>query len=354
MDTNELSEREKRILRSIINEFVLTANPVASRFIAKHYEMGLSPATIRNIMADLEEAGFLKHPHTSAGRIPTDKGYRLFVDSLMDPPALRSDQKESISRELAAFTEETDELLKITAMMLSDVTNQLACVTYPKLDTGILEKIQLVQLTSSRILVVVSITSGLVKTITLELNSGIRDNHIQIIQTLLNERLSGLTFSEIKRTFGERFKDVSETYRPIIRVFMDSADRIFTGIKKNEKAVVTGAKNILKQPEFEDPGHFQSIIELIEDKDVIVHFMNDDDKVNNAPAVPQNDLVIRIGSENKSEIFNDYSVIAKDYKVGEVSGTIGIVGPSRMDYSRIIANVVYIAEILSQYMKRTD
>ncbi|MCU7493455.1 MAG: heat-inducible transcription repressor HrcA [Ignavibacteria bacterium] len=345
MEPIELSDREKTILRNIIQQFVLTANPVGSSNLTKQYGLGLSSATIRNIMADLEEAGYLNHPHTSAGRVPTDKGYRFFVNSLMEPPLLKEEEKETIMRELKMFMQETDDLIQVTSALLSDITNQLAMVTYPKLDTGRLEKLQIVQLTSSRILVVVSIKSGLVKTITLEINAEFNGDHIEAVQRLLNERLSGLTLSEIKRTIGERFRDISENYRPIIRVFLDSADRIFTGFERSDRAIITGAKNILRQPEFEKHELFQSVIELIEDKDVIVHILNN--KVSS-----ENDLVIKIGSENESERLTDYSLITKDYTIGDVSGTIGIVGPRRMQYSKMIASIVYVAEVLSEYMKK--
>jgi len=340
----ELTEREKVILRNIIHQFVITANPVGSRNIARKTELGLSPATIRNIMADLEEAGFLNHPHTSAGRVPTDKGYRFYVDSLMEPPKISNMEKNLIENEIKNNINETDDLIRATATILSDITNQLACVTFPKLDTGILEKIQIVQLTSSRILVVVSIKSGLVKTITLELNAEFSSNYIENVQQLLNERLAGLTFSEIKKTFGERFKDVSEIYRPIIRIFLDSADKIFTDIKKTEKAVITGAKNIIRQPEFENPEHFQSVIEMIEDNDVIIHIMDKKKK--------ENDLVIRIGNENEIDKLNEYSIISKDYNIGNISGSLGVIGPRRMEYSKVIATVVYVAEVLSEYFKK--
>ncbi|HEX2868357.1 MAG TPA: heat-inducible transcriptional repressor HrcA [Ignavibacteriales bacterium] len=346
MEPIELSDREKSILRNIIQQFVLTASPVGSKNLTSKFGLGLSSATIRNIMADLEDAGYLNHPHTSAGRVPTDKGYRFFVDSLMDPPLLKDDEKEIILRELSVFMQETDDLVQVTSALLSDITNQLALVTYPKLDTGRLEKLQIVQLTSSRILVVVSIKSGLVKTITLEINAEFNGDHIEAVQRLLNERLSGLTLSEIKRTIGERFRDISENYRPIIRVFLDSADRIFTGFNSpSDRAVITGARNILRQPEFEKHEHFQSVIELIEDKDVIIHIMNN--KVSS-----ENDLVIKIGKENESERLSDYSLITKDYSIGDVSGTIGIVGPRRMQYSKMIASIVYLAEVLSEYMKK--
>jgi len=344
MDVIELNEREKSILRNIINYFLLTANPVGSRNLTKKYNLGFSPATIRNIMSDLEDEGFLNHPHTSAGRVPTDKGYRYYVDTLMDPPDLGNEEKELIRRELKTFTDETDELFKITSVLLSDITNQLAYVTYPNVDTGILEKLQIVQLTTSRLLVVVSIKLGLVKTITLELKAELNRNHISFVERLLNEKLSGLTFAEIRKTFVERFKDVAETYQPIIRVFIDSADKIFTDVIKNEKGVVTGVKNILKQPEFSDQQHFQNIIELVEDKDIILQFMN---------ASPTNDqVVVKIGSESNSDIFSEYSLISKEYKIGDIKGRLGIVGPKRMQYSKVIAIVEFVAEKLSEYLKK--
>lgn len=344
MSFEELNEREKTILRNIIHQFILTATPVGSRNIAKKYDLGLSPATIRNIMADLEESGFLDHPHTSAGRIPTDKGYRFFVNALMDPPALKSEEKDFINHELKRYTDETDELINITSNILSDITNQLACVTFPKLDTGVLEKLQIVQLTTTRILVVISIKSGLVKTITLELTAELSINNISAVERLFNERLAGLTFIEIKKSFNERFQDVSEAYKPIVRVFIDSADKIFTNLKSSEKAVITGASNILKQPEFGKQEHFQSIIELIEDKDVIIKFMDQNSLDNN--------VIVRIGSENKSLRLSEYSVITKEYKIGDITGRLGIVGPRRMQYSKIIAIVEYVAEQLSEYLKR--
>jgi heat-inducible transcriptional repressor len=341
----ELNEREKNILRNVIQQFILTASPVGSKNFARQYTPGLSPATIRSIMSDLEESGYLDHPHTSAGRIPTDKGYRFYVDNFATTKEICSEVQDTISRELETVASETDELLRVTSILLSDITNQLACVTYPKLDTGILEKLQIVQLTGSRILVVVSIKSGLIKTLSLELNAEVRTEHIIFIQDLINERLSGLTFIEIRKTFNERFRDISGIYKPIIRVFIDSADKIFTDLNKPEKMLITGTKNILRQPEFEKSEQFQSIIELIEDKDVIVHIM---DKT----AVDRESLIIKIGSEISSERLSDFSLISKEYTIGEVTGRIGVMGPKRMEYSKVIASVIYVAEMLNEFLKK--
>ncbi|MDP3581843.1 MAG: heat-inducible transcription repressor HrcA, partial [Ignavibacteria bacterium] len=162
MQDYQLKDREKAILRFVIHQFILTANPVGSRNVSKKFDMGLSPASIRNVMADLEEMGLLGHPHTSAGRTPTDKGYRVYVDSLMDPPFIDAKAKQIVDLNLVSAQTETENLLQVTSAILSDLTNQLAMVTYPKFEQAVLEKIQIVQLSSTRILVVVSVQSGMI------------------------------------------------------------------------------------------------------------------------------------------------------------------------------------------------
>lgn len=343
----DLTEREKTILRYIIQQFILTANPVGSRNIFKKYEIGLSPASIRNIMADLEESGYLGHPHTSAGRVPTDKGYRFYVDSLMEPPRLGRQEKEFINSEFETAGPDADELLKITSYVLSNITNQLACVTYPNIGNAMLEKLQIFSLSSTRIMVVLSIKSGMINTITLEIKTEVKPDHIHTVERLLNERLSGLQLAEIKNTLGERIKDYSsDELNPIIRVFIDSADKIFADNPSSEKSIITGAKNILKQPEFGDYEHFQGVIELMEDKEVIVHIMDDKKKIDS------NKVSIIIGSETENDKLNDYSIITREYKVGRVTGKLGIVGPKRMEYSKAVAAVVYVAETLSKVLKK--
>jgi heat-inducible transcriptional repressor len=339
----ELNEREKTILRHVIQQFILTASPVGSRNITKKYEVGLSPASVRNIMSDLEEAGYIDHPHTSAGRVPTDKGYRFYVDSLMDIKQLKNPEKAFIKESLEEGIE-TDEILRISSTLLSKITKQLACVTYPKLETGILEKIQIVSLSSTRILVVISIKSGLVKTITLELSTEIEQSKIDPVQSLLNERLAGLTFNEIRTTFNERFKDlIDEDDNSIIRLFYDSVDKIFKDVLRKDSLVISGAKNMIRQPEFENPERFQSIIELIEDEDIIIHILEKSGE--------KNEIFISIGSENEDIKLTDYSFITKEYSLGETSGIMGIIGPKRMEYSKVIAIIDYMSKMLSEMLK---
>ena len=340
----DLNDREKTILRSIVQQFILTASPVGSRNITKRFDVGVSPATVRNIMSDLEESGFINHPHTSAGRIPTDKGYRYYVDALMEIQKLKNSDKGFIDKNLDQNILETDEILKIASKLLSTITKQIACVTYPTLDNGILEKIQLVILSSTRLLVVVSIKSGLVKTMTLEFDTEVESEKLHKVESLLNERLNGLTFQEIRKTFKDRLSDIGDAEKPIIRLFIDSVDRIFKDHKKEDKLLITGATNVIQQPEFDDPGKFQSVIELIEDKDIIIHIM-DKRRIGN-----NNNVLISIGSENEEEKFNEYSLITKEYTFGETSGTVRIIGPKRIEYSKVVAIVSYLGDMLSEVL----
>lgn len=340
----ELSEREKSILRYVIHQFILTANPVGSRNISKKYDIGLSPATIRNIMADLEDTGLLGHPHTSAGRVPTDLGYRFYVDSLMGAPKLSRAEKRSV--ESTIDSKKADDLVKATSTILSNITNQLALITYPRLSNSILEKIQIVRLSNSRILVVVTVVPGIVKTITLELQISVQQSKLNSVQRILNQRLSGLRFSEIRNSLADRVRNFpAQELKPIIRVFLESADKIFNE-QKNSQSVISGTKNILSQPEFEDVEQFQSIIELVEDKDVIVHVM-DKQVIDDQKAVS-----IKIGAENEEKKFVRYSMITKEYKVGGGSGTIGIIGPKRMEYDKVVAAVEYVAKLLSKELEK--
>jgi len=299
-------------------------------------------------MSDLEESGYIDHPHTSAGRIPTDKGYRIYVDSLMELQKLRKKEIGIIEKSFEQSETDTDELLKLTSKLLSNITRQLAAVTYPKVDSGTLEKIQIVSLSSTRILVVISIDSGLVKTITLEQQTELKPSQIDSVQRLLNERLSGLSLKDIRKTFKDRFKDVPEDHKSIMRLFIDSADKIFKDIHSSNKVLISGAKDVIRQPEFDIPERFQSVIELIEDQDVIIHILEKGGESRS------DQVYISIGSENEDQKLQDYSSISKEYKIGNISGTLGVIGPKRMEYSKVVAIVDYVSKLLSEVLTNVN
>jgi heat-inducible transcriptional repressor len=261
----------------------------------------------------------------------------------MDTPKLNKDEYDLIDSKFEDNISETDEILKITSSLLSNITHQLACVSYPKFDNAILEKIQLVSLSSSKLLVVISIRTGMIRTITLEITTGYEKESLKKIESFLNQRLSGLTFTEIRNTITDRVRSYSGSMKkPVVRVFLDSVEHIFKDAKTSKDTIITGTKNILNQPEFSTAENFKSIIELAEDKDIIIHIM--DEKTSNHSG----DVSVTIGSESNEEKLNDYSMVVKEYYIGPVIGSIGIIGPKRMEYSHTIASVTYMAELLSK------
>lgn len=354
MQSSELTQREKNILRYIVQQFILTAAPVGSRNITKKYEIGLSPASVRNIMSDLEDSGFIDHPHTSAGRIPTDKGYRVYVDYLMDLQKIKGAEKNLLNKELTADHLSQNDIIETTTRLLSRITNQLACVVYPDIESGILTKLQLVLVSPKRLLVILSIASGLLKTITLELNYEIEEKYTDPVQSLLNEKLSGLKLSEIRETFAERIKSSGDLHEnPLLKAIYSSLDKIFKDTNIKEKVVVSGGRNLIKQPEFENPGKFESIVELIEDKDIIVHIL-DKPSLTAENSIPKTlEVNVAIGSELNSKNLEDYSVVIKEYKIGKINGKLGIVGPKRMDYSKIIAIIDYTSKLLTEVLNKS-
>jgi len=342
-DKNQaLNEREQSILHHVVHNYIQTAIPVGSRYISRHFESSLSAASIRNVMADLEELGFLSHPHTSAGRVPTDLGYRFYIDYLMEMQQLGDDEKLRIRQQLNQAND-ADEMLRETSRLLGKISHQLGIVTSPHLSSGIFEKIELVPIAGSKILVVISIRTGIVRTIMMEIGVEIRRDHLEEVGRLLNERLSGLTLLEIRDSFVDRVRDVTTEHTGLIRLFIESVDQLFTDSKERDKVLIGGTKNIIEHPEFVDPKNFRSVIELIENEDIIVHLLEKHDEL-------QKGFVVTIGSENKDESTKEYSFITGTYDAEGVTGRVGIFGPTRMNYSKVIPLVDYVAQTIAKML----
>lgn len=342
VNNDQLSERERDILRHVVHNYIQTAVPIGSRYISKRFEKQLSPATIRNVMADLEELGFLSHPHTSAGRVPTDIGYRYYVDYLMEVSDLSNRQKDEIEKQLdAALAGET--LLRETSKLLGKITKQLSVVTSPHIASGVFEKLELLPISASKLLVVISIRSGLVKTIMLEVGVELSRQSLEQINRLLNERLAGLTLQQIRETFAERVKDVQDDKTGLVRLFIDSVDKLFDDVREHDKVHISGTQNIIDQPEFGDPRNFRSVIELIENDDIIVHLLEKHDEL-------EKDFVITIGSENEDQKAKEYSVVTATYNLKGVMGRVGIIGPRRMDYAKAVPLIDYVAKSIARML----
>ncbi len=343
----ELTDREKTILQYVVRDFIETATPVGSRYISRRHgdHLGLSPASIRNVMSDLEDLGYIDHPHTSAGRIPTDRGYRLYLDTLMKRETLSDAELEVIRRNLGA-AEETDALLRETSRLLGRISHQLFVVTSPRLSSGTLEKLELIQIMPNRIIVIISIKSGLVRTIMMEVASEIPREKLEDLARFLNERLSSLTLQQIRDSFLERVRDAQNEETGLIRLFIDSVDKLFLP-ERTAKIHIGGADKIIEQPEFVNAQDFRSVIELINDEEMIIHVLQKSEG-------KLHEVNVRVGEENEDEKLKPYSVITSTYTIGEVPGSIGVIGPKRMPYARMIPLVDYVAQMISEMFERTQ
>ncbi|MCL5267506.1 MAG: heat-inducible transcriptional repressor HrcA [Bacteroidetes bacterium] len=334
--THELNDREREVLRAVVHNFILTATPVGSKFISQKQDIDLSPATIRHVMAQLEELGYLNHPHTSAGRVPTDKGYRFYLDSLMSLEVLQEDDQARIALGLKASFD-SSELLSEASKLLGKVSRQLSLVSAPYLGDAVLTRIELIFLNRSRILVVLSLETGLIKTIVLEVESEVSQDGLRKVNSLLNERLAGLRLSEIRETILERVGDYAD--EEVISRFTSMSERIFSARPEADKIHIGMPQGLLSHPEFDLPENLKGILEILGDENVILHILEKSDA--NEP------ITVKVGSENEDEKLKDYSLITARYEAGGVKGTVGIVGPRRMQYSRLIPLVDFVAKVIT-------
>jgi len=343
MAFENLTDREKQVLYNLIDYYIASADPVGSRVIANKFKMGLSPATIRNTLQDLEEMGLVHQPHTSAGRVPTDLGYRVYVDYLLKPEELTPQEKEAIRKSILKEGRGINELLGQTCKVLGDITRQLGVTVAPKFEEGVLKRLELIPISEGRVMVVVVVQSGLARSVVLEVESSISENDLREVEQVLNERLTGLTLKQVRDTVSKRLADVSGQGR-LINLIVDSKEKIWTE-GRPEDIHLAGADNLLAQPEFSRVEKITGLIKLLEDGTILSEFLSN---------AQEEGLVITIGRENKfSEIMN-CSLVTSRYKVGKISGTIGIIGPTRMPYSKLVSVVEYTAKTITEVLSGLD
>ncbi|NTU53957.1 MAG: heat-inducible transcription repressor HrcA [Chlorobiaceae bacterium] len=346
----ELTLRERQVLGIIIQSYVVSATPVGSRTIARNYNLGLSDATIRNVMADLEADGFISQPHTSAGRVPTDKGYRYYVDLIMNVSRIDELDKKMIDENIGPRGTElkgsSAEVLGVAARVLGSISRQLGVVLPPRLSNAVFERLDIVQLSSMRIMVVIAIQSLFVKTIVMELMAEISRQKIDEVVNILNERLSGLTLDEIRSSIGQRLSDCRDGREGLMQSIVGAADDLFDESSILERLYVSGAEYIVEQPEFQQPNKVRDIITMIGDKFGMAQL------VDNAASSPDRTgreikVAISIGIENSTGNAADLTIVSSPYYAGKMIGKVGIMGPKRMDYDHAVRVVNYMAGCLS-------
>ena len=324
-----MDDRKIKVLHAIINSYLLNAEPIGSRTISKQYNLGVSSATIRNEMSDLEDLGYLNKPHTSAGRVPSDKAYRLYVNQILRTEKTKMDmeKKNDIKRILVKESKEIDRLIQNSAKILSAITSYTALAISPQLKKIRLKHIQLISIDETEILVVLVSDSGIVKNTIFQMEQKIPEEQLIIISNFLNNKLKGLTIREIGKTMDKGifkemydFKEIIDNIIPIINKSLDEAD--------NVEVYADGVTKIFNFPEYKDLDRAKSFISFIEDKELLIELLGDN---------LSNGIDITIGSENIYEPIKNCSLITTTYKLADMTiGKIGVIGPTRMDYSNVI------------------
>jgi heat-inducible transcriptional repressor len=344
-----LDDRKLKVLYAIISSYITNGEPIGSRTISKKYNLGVSSATIRNEMSDLEELGYLNKPYTSAGRIPSDKAYRLYVDTLMKN--IRSDidsrEKAEIKNNLMKEVMEIDQLIQNSAKILSKITNYTSIAITPQINQSTLKHIQLIPIDNNEILIIIVNDSGIVRNTIFKMDENISEEQLTAISNFLNSKLKGLTLDKVSREIDtvmlKELYDFRNVVGNIIPIINQSLDEI-----EDVEIFADGMMNIFNFPEYKDIAKAKTLLSFIEDKDLMVGILLKDF---------YNDIEITIGDENSYDELKDCSLITATYKFdGNTVGKIGVIGPTRMDYINAINAVnllsLNISEILDKYFQK--
>lgn len=340
----ELTDREREVLLAVIDSFVRSANPAGSRKIARSYDLGVSPATVRNTMADLEGKGFLVQPHTSAGRMPTDRAYRYYVDRLMgrrrpSPRLRRRIESELVVAEASAI----EELVARAARALGLVTGELGLAVGPTLSEAVLQKLELVPISSQKVLLVLTLESGVVRTVYVDLTTELPRPTLVAVAEALNERLAGSRLEEIRRSLAERLRDLpldDPAAGPLLNIFVESGPEIFDWASGSIDLHLGQASLLADQPEFETGERLRALLELTERRELLAAMLG----TRADAGGPQ----ITIGAEHDDPELADLTVVTANYAAGNLRGVVGVIGPTRMPYEKVIAIVDYTSSVLTR------
>ena len=339
---DNLSERSRQILEAIIDDYIRTAEPVGSRSVARRHGLALSPATVRNVMSDLEEMGFLSSPHTSAGRVPTDKAFRFYVDSLLQVGAIDQSQQEEIRRHYRRNGRDVGEILKETSRVLSSISHYIGIVITPRFTADIFRQIEFVKLCGRRILVILVSESGIVQNRIIESDADLDAEDLVRMSNYLNSLLKGLTISEVKRRIVREMENEKVLYDALLGRALRLSEQSLED--SSADVFIEGQVNILEQPEFADVEKMKEIFRAFEEKSQLISLL---DRCMNTDRVS-----IFIGAENFLSRMNRMSVVTAPYASGpNTIGVLGVIGPTRMGYDRVIPIVDYTARILSEILE---
>lgn len=342
----QLSERKIKIMQAIIRNYLETGEPVGSRTISKYTDLNLSSATIRNEMSDLEEMGYILQPHTSAGRIPSDKGYRLYVDTMMQE---KDKELEELKEMMLEKEGKMDHFLKQVAKLLAVNTNYASMISVPAVHQNKLKFIQLSRVDVNQLLAVIVMEGNVIKNNILPVDEELNDETILKLNILLNTNLSGLAVEDINLATITRMKQQAGIHSEIVS---DVIDAIAEGIKQEEDLEIytSGANNIFKYPELADQQKASELINTFEEKEKLSELVQESLSDENNTGIQ-----VYIGNENQIQSMQDCSVVTATYELGEgMRGTIGIIGPKRMDYDKVVGTLKTITHQLDELYKKKE
>ena len=327
--TAHLSERKKQILRAVVVNYIKTAEPVGSRTVARYYRMGLSSATIRNEMADLEEYGYLLQPHTSAGRVPSQLGYRYYVDHLMDLDELTSEENIDFKSSLSTDKmREIEQIIVNSARVLSSATNQTSLIMGPQFKKSAFKQLRILPLDEKSGLVVLITDTGFIKNKVIDLKQSLSPNELHQVVSYLNQKLYGLTIDQVTTSLiNELKRDLFKRMEILEQAFILLEESL-----KEEKQIrvfLGGTTNILNQPEFKDVDKIRQMLNLFEQEPLLFKMLEENSS--------EDSIMIKIGSENEFVDIQECTLVTSTYKIHDKTiGALGVLGPIRMDYSRVI------------------
>jgi heat-inducible transcriptional repressor len=342
-----LTERDRKVLQAIIRDYIQTAQPVGSRIVSKKYKMELSPATIRNVMVDLEEMGFLTQPHTSAGRVPTDKAYRFYVDAILNMRRLNPEEKDHIEKGLL-LQEDPDisEVMKRASHLLSLLSKQMGVVLAPRFGSKIFRHIEFIKLRDRRILVIIVSQTGEVQNKLIEADEEMSQDELDSYSRYLTEIMGGLSLAQAKLRIVEEMKKEKVLFDKLMYGALQLSQKALEDEGEGD-LFIEGKANIMQSPEFADMEKMRGLLQAFEEKTKIVKLLD--------KALSAHGIQIFIGAENDLNEMVNCSIVAAPYSREKYTlGTLGIIGPTRMDYSSIIPIVDYTARLVGKILENIE
>lgn len=341
----ELDSRKQEILKTVIDTYIHAAEPVGSESVAHRIRLGISPATIRNEMAVLEEIGYLSHPHTSAGRVPTDRGYRFYVDSMLEEEQLTPQERYRIRRRFVNLTEEIGRVPEEAARTLASVTNYASVVAEPRPDRRVFKHLHFIPLSSTQVMAVIVTNTGALEGMMLDLVEPLALQELDRLSRMVSQRLEGCTLVEITDEMLAKVVDEAAWQQRILHQLAQWLRHNFPA-GADRRVYIEGTANILKQPEFQDARAARPVLTALEREEVVADLLEH---------TPNRQVWVTIGREHRYEDLRGCSVVAAVYQVGgHDAGALGIVGPTRMKYSKVISLVRYLADSLTGLLRQSS